>query len=337
MPVWHSLYGEVVFKQIKSYIKVRTHMIKRKIAYCLATLGVSIGIIGAATTNSKAASSAIPDVSEWQGKMTSLQAQNLKSQVSFVINRRQYGSSYVDKYATNNTALYVKYGIPFGEYDYAMFTSPASAKTEAKNFYNRSNKSAKFYVLDYEQNNVTSGSSKAAVLAWYNEMRSLTNKKLVFYSYQSFATQYAGSARNNFDAQWIANYSAKPTITTDLWQYTNKYYLAALGKYVDNSKVVTHPASWWTGNSIASTALADTSVVTTPKYYHALNAAKQVTVNKKIYLYDSRTFSKANRVKTLSAGDSVSIQSVTKRSTGSYYFTTTTGQYITANRSYVNE
>ncbi|GAF36067.1 GH25 family lysozyme [Lentilactobacillus farraginis] len=310
-------------------------MIKQKIAYCLATLGVSLGIFGAAATNTHAAA-AIPDVSEWQGKMTSLQAQNLKNQVSFIINRRQYGSGYVDKYATNNTALYVKYGIPFGEYDYAMFTSSASARTEAKNFYNRSNKNAKFYVLDYEQNNVTSGSSKSAVKAWYNEMRSLTNKKLIFYSYQSFATQYAGSARNNFDAQWIANYSAKPTITTDLWQYTNKYYLAALGKYVDNSKVVTHPASWWTGTSTASTALADTSSSTT-KYYHALNAAKSVTVNKKIYLYDSATFSKANRVKALSAGDSVSIQSVTKRASGSYYFTTTTGQYITANRSYVSE
>lgn len=313
-------------------------MIKRKIAYCLATLGVSLGIFGATTTKTQAAT-AIPDVSEWQGKLSNLQAQNLKNQVSFIINRRQYGSSYVDKYATNNTALYVKYGIPFGEYDYAMFTSPSSARTEAKNFYNRSNKNAKFYVLDYEQNNVKSGSSKSAVLAWYNEMRSLTKKKLVFYSYQSFATQYVGSARKNFDAQWIANYSAKPTITTDLWQYTNKHYLAALGKYVDNSKVVTHPVSWWTGTSTASTALADTAVASasTPKYYHALNTAKRVTTKKKIYLYDSKTFSKANRVKALSAGSTVSVQSVTKRSSGSYYFTTTSGQYITANRNYVSE
>ncbi len=75
-------------------------MIKRKIAYCLATLGVSLGIFGATTTKTQAAA-AIPDVSEWQGKLSNLQAQNLKNQVSFIINRRQYGSSYVDKYATN--------------------------------------------------------------------------------------------------------------------------------------------------------------------------------------------------------------------------------------------
>ncbi len=314
-------------------------MIKKKITACLATLGISLGMLGTAATSTHAAALSIPDISEWQGKLTDLQAQNLKSQVSFVINRRQYGSSYVDKYATNNTALFVQYGIPFGEYDYAMFTSPASARTEAKNFYNRSNKNAKFYVLDYEQNNVTSGSSKAAVLAWYNKMRSLTNKKLVFYSYQSFATQYAGSARNNFDAQWIANYSAQPTITTDLWQYTNKRYSAALGQYLDDSKVMTssHPVSWWTGNSTAATALADTPSVLTPKYYHSTSASQQITVNKKVYLYDSKTFSKANRIKALSAGDTVNVQSVTKRSSGSYYFTTTDGQYITANRSYVSE
>ena len=314
-------------------------MIKRQIAYFLATVGVSVGIIASSAASTHAATLSIPDVSEWQGKITNLQAQNLKNQVSFVINRRQYGSSYVDKYATNNTALYVKYGIPFGEYDYAMFTSPASAKTEAKNFYNRSNKNARFYVLDYEQNNVTSGSSKSAVSAWYNEMRSLTNKKLVFYSYQSFATQYAGSARNSFDAQWIANYSAKPSIHTDLSQYTNKHYLAALGKYLDDSKVMTstHPVSWWTGNSDTATALQDAAITSTPKYYHALNTTKQLSTLKKVYLYNSKTFDKANRVKAVSAGSNISIQSVGKRASGSYYFTTTTGQYVTANRSYVSE
>lgn len=313
-------------------------MIKQKIAACLATIGISFGILGTTTITSHAASLSIPDISEWQGKITNLQAQNLKNQVSFVINRRQYGSSYVDKYATNNTALYVKYGIPFGEYDYAMFTSAAGAKTEALNFYNRSNKNAKFYVLDFEQNNA-GGASKAAVNAWYNEMRSLTNKKLVFYSYQSFATTYAGSIRNKFDAQWIANYSARPTITTDLWQYTNKHYLAALGKYLDDSKVMTtsHPVSWWTGDSSTATALQASSIVKTPKYYHALNSSEQITVSRKVYLYDSKTFSKANRTKTLSAGQNLKVKSVTKRPTGSYYFTTTDGQYVTANRSYVNE
>jgi len=230
-------------------------------ASALAGIAVAGGQIVA-----QASTLAIPDISEWQGKLTASQVSNLKSQVSFVINRRQYGSSYTDLYATNNTALYVKYGIPFGEYDYARFTSAASAKQEAKDFYNRSNKNAKFYVLDFEENDVTSGTTNAAVKAWYEEMSALTNKKLVFYSYQSFATSYANTARQNFDAQWIANYSTTPTISYALWQYTDHNYLSALGEYTDNSKAVTtvHPISWWT-NGIA-TSLANTATTTNYAY-----------------------------------------------------------------------
>ncbi len=193
----------------------------------------------------------IPDISEWQGKLSASQVKNLKGEVSFIINRRQYGAGYEDKYATNNTNLYVKYGVPFGEYDYARFTSSASAKNEAKVFYNNSNKNAKFYVLDYEENDVHSGSSNSAVKAWYNEMRALTTKKLIFYSYQSFAVAHANSAKNSFDAQWIANYSSKPTIQTDLWQFTNKNYLPALKKSVDASKLLNSkkPISWWIGDT----------------------------------------------------------------------------------------
>ncbi|MSE22636.1 lysin, partial [Lactobacillus parabuchneri] len=88
----------------------------------------------------------LADISEWQGKLTSTQVSNLKGQVSFIINRRQYGANYQDKYATNNTNLYDQYGIPFGEYDYATFTSAASARNEANVFYQHSNKDAKFYV-----------------------------------------------------------------------------------------------------------------------------------------------------------------------------------------------
>ncbi|MFC6260532.1 GH25 family lysozyme [Levilactobacillus fujinensis] len=221
-----------------------------------------MGIAWGGQTVANASTLAIPDISEWQGKLTASQVANLKSQVSFVINRRQYGSSYQDLYAANNTALYVKYGIPFGEYDYARFTSATSAKQEAKDFYNRSNKSAQFYVLDFEENDVTSGTTNAAVKAWYDEMSALTNKKLVFYSYQSFATSYANTARQSFDAQWIANYSYTPTIAHALWQYTDHNYLSALGEYTDNSKAVTsvQPVSWWTDG--VTTALTHTTTTT---------------------------------------------------------------------------
>ncbi len=211
------------------------------------TIATIWGLFMMVPQQAHASTTTIPDISEWQGKLTASQVKKLKNQVSFIINRRQYGASYIDKYATNNTNLYAQYGIPFGEYDYAKFTSVASAQKEARLFYNRSNKSARFYVLDYEENDMRSGSSNSAVKAWYNTMRSLTSKKLIFYSYQSFALAHAATARKAFDAQWIANYSTKPTIKTDLWQYSNKKYLPALKKSVDASTILNSkkPISWW--------------------------------------------------------------------------------------------
>lgn len=236
--------------------------INKKWGWLLAALGCLL-TFGLTTTKANAA---VPDISEWQGKLTSTQVKNLKSQADFVINRVQYGTSYEDLYHTNNENLYVKYGVPFGSYDYSTFTSTATAKTDAKTFYQRSNKNTKFYVLDFESTSMSSSTANAAVKAWYNEMRSLTNKKLIFYSYQSFATTYANTARQSFDGQWIANYSYKPTITYSLWQYTDSYYLSSLGKYVDNSlysssSVSTyHPLSWWLGTSATTYAYSSYSV-----------------------------------------------------------------------------
>ncbi|GEO69550.1 GH25 family lysozyme [Levilactobacillus acidifarinae] len=227
---------------------------QKRTAQLVALLGVAAGLVGGGQVVAHASSLAVPDISEWQGKLPAGQVANLKNQVSFVINRRQYGAGYQDKDATNNTNLYTQYGIPFGEYDYARFTSAASAKREAQTFYARSNKNAQFYVLDFEENDVTAGSPNSAVQAWLNEMRSLTNKHVIFYSYQSFATTYANTARQNFDAQWIANYSYQPTIPMALWQYTDHNYLAALNEYTDNSRVITsvHPVTWWADDSVAA-------------------------------------------------------------------------------------
>ncbi|GAY73961.1 GH25 family lysozyme [Lentilactobacillus kosonis] len=303
---------------------------KRMLHVCLTFLGTLIFALSVtAQVHPKAASTIIPDISEWQGKLTSTKVANLKNQVSFIINRRQYGANYQDKYATSNTNLYVKYGVPFGEYDYATFNSTSSAKNEARTFYANSNKNAKFYVLDFEENDVSSGTPNAAVKAWYNQMRALTNKKLIFYSYQSFATNYANSARQTFDAQWIANYSSRPTIATDLWQYSNKTYVPALKESIDVSTILnsSKPISWWVG----STELHTTPV--TAGYYQT--SLPKVTTTKAVYLYNSPTFTTANRGTKVAIGTDITISSIRQRSTGSYYFVTSNGQYITANKAYV--
>ncbi|MFC6274004.1 GH25 family lysozyme [Levilactobacillus tangyuanensis] len=285
-----------------------THLWAKRLTQAVVAASALLGIAWSGQVVAHASTLAIPDISEWQGKLTDSQVSNLKSQVSFVINRRQYGSSYTDLYAANNTALYVKHGIPFGEYDYARFTSAASAKTEAKDFYNRSNKNAKFYVLDFEENDVSSGTTNAAVKAWYDEMRSLTNKNLVFYSYQSFATSYANTARQNFDAQWIANYSTTPTISYALWQYTDHNYLSALSEYTDNSQAVTtvHPMSWWTDG--LTTALSTVSYA-----YSSYNAGQHIFLHKGASKYqdgtaiansDRQKFYKISKVKSLTQSKS---------------------------------
>ena len=275
----------------------------KRLTQAVVTASALVGLAWGGQTVANASTLAIPDISEWQGKLTASQVSNLKSQVSFVINRRQYGSSYQDLYATNNTALYVKYGIPFGEYDYARFTSAASAKQEAKDFYNRSNKNAAFYALDFEEDDVTSGTTNAAVKAWYDEMRSLTGKNLVFYSYQSFATTYASTARTSFDAQWIAKYSSTPTISYALWQYTDNNYLAALNEYTDNSKAVTsvHPISWWTDSvatALASVNYAYSSYKVGQHIYLHNNASKYAD-GTKIATADRQKFYKISKVKSL--------------------------------------
>ena len=229
------------------------HRWGQRLALTAALVGAVAGLASSRPVQAQASALAIPDISEWQGRLTSGEVAAMKNQVAFVINRRQYGSAYQDLDATNNTDLYVKYGIPFGEYDYARFNDAASAKQEAKDFYDRSNKDANFYVLDFEEDDVTSGSTDAAVRAWYQEMRDLTSKHLVFYSYQSFATSYANAARQDFDAQWIANYSYEPTISFALWQYTDHGYLSALNQYTDDSHAETavQPLSFWTDDSEA--------------------------------------------------------------------------------------
>lgn len=207
---------------------------------------------GAWKINAQAAPKAILDISEWQGRLNANQVQQLKPRVAFIINRRQYGSGYEDRDAVNNTQLYVRYGIPFGEYDFATFASPSSARQEARTFYARSNKHALFYALDFEVNSVRSGSSNAAVDAWFDQMRALTSKKLIFCSYASFATTYANQARQRFNAQWIAAYSRQhPSIPCGLWQYTSHYRIAGLPTVVDNNRVITsvHPLAWWTATN----------------------------------------------------------------------------------------
>jgi LysM repeat protein/GH25 family lysozyme M1 (1,4-beta-N-acetylmuramidase) len=193
------------------------------------------------------------DMSEWQEQKTEQQFKNVKSEVSGLIIRQQYGSNYIDKYAAYNTSMADKVGIPYGQYAYARFISADDARQEAKDFYNRSDKNSKFYVLDFEENTVNYGTTQEAVQAWLDEMKSLTNKHIVFYSYRNFADQYVGQALiNKFDGYWLAAYQgAWPNPRNyDMWQNKDNQSSVAFATSLDSSLVDTNrkSVSWWFGS-----------------------------------------------------------------------------------------
>lgn len=209
-----------------------------------------------------AVGTSIPDLSEWQGALTATEVQNLKKTVPFVILRVQYGSDYKDKDFAANVALCKKYGLKYGVYSFSQYTSTADAKTEAADLYSRA-PSAQFYVNDYEDQTVSSGTTNSATAAWYSELRSkVPHKRILFYSYQSFATEYAATAMKKYDGFWLAAYqSNEPTASHVLWQYTDSWYSSALNQNVDASKKHSENTSWF----LSSRAISYNKTVTASK------------------------------------------------------------------------
>lgn len=230
--------------------------------WLVCVIAVFSGIVASQSTAKAAVGTSIPDLSEWQGTLTATQVQNLKKTVPFVILRVQYGSDYKDKTFANNAALCKKYGLKYGVYSFSQYSSTSNAKTEAADLYSRA-PAAAFYVNDYEDQTVSSGTTNSATAAWYSELRSKApHKRILFYSYQSFATMYAATAMKNYDGYWLAAYqSSEPSMSHVLWQYTDAWPSSALGQNVDASKKHGKNTSWF----LSTRAIGYNKVVTTSK------------------------------------------------------------------------
>ena len=115
-----------------------------------------------------------------------------------------------------------------------MYENPDDARYEAQTLYNRAPK-ASFYINDFEQNSVTSGTTEESTNAWYDEMKGLAgNKKVLFYSYENFMLEHAKQSVENYDGYWMANYNpGQPTREHVLWQYTDSYASPELNQEVD--------------------------------------------------------------------------------------------------------
>ncbi|WP_218729945.1 GH25 family lysozyme [Brochothrix thermosphacta] len=193
----------------------------------------------------------IADVSEWQGNINWSLA---KDDLNMAIIRAQYGTNYKDKYLDRNQAEAIKHDVPFGTYAYARYINANDAKTEARALYNRTSKSAKFYVIDVEEFTVTSGTMREATNAFVKELRSLTNKKIGLYVGHHTYTQF-NLDTSKFDFVWIPAYrSWEPDYKHDIWQYTDGGQVKGIVGGVDLNKLsnTKKPLSYYVGKTEAN-------------------------------------------------------------------------------------
>ncbi|EUJ41989.1 GH25 family lysozyme [Brochothrix campestris] len=193
----------------------------------------------------------IADVSEWQGNINWSLA---KDDLNMAIIRAQYGTNYKDKYLDRNQSEAIKHDVPFGTYAYARYINAADAKTEARALYNRTSKSAKFYVIDVEEFTVTSGTMREATNAFVKELRSLTDKKIGLYVGNHTYTQF-NLDTSKFDFVWIPAYrTAAPDHKHDIWQYTDGGQVKGITGGVDLNKLTNDakPLSYYVGKTEAN-------------------------------------------------------------------------------------
>lgn len=283
----------------------------------LSLLIATLAVISLASSTS-ANGNKIADISQYQGNINWKQA---STDLKYAIIRAQRGSDEVDTKKDYNTAQATKYNVPFGQYARTKFTSTSEARQEARDFYNRSNKNTRFYVIDNETRFNTKVREQKFVDAWYSEMRKLTNKPLIYYSYQNFV-HVNKINYSRFDGAWIANYSTTPDVSADLHQYTSRGRVKGISGNVDLNRVL-NPSkvdSWYNNKATKKAS-----------YYTKLRT-NQIVTKKNINEYsDVNLRSKTGRV---TKGSTLDIVDVKKSSGRAYRFQLSNGNYVSANTTF---
>ena len=152
-------------------------------------------------------------------------------------------------------------------------------------------------------------------------MRKLTNKPLVYYSYQSYVSLHKINA-SKFNGSWIANYSKKPNVPTDLWQYSSTGSLSGISGHVDLSRTVNNSkvTSWYTN---------------TPKdtYFTSVSNGQKLRVTRNVNKY--KTANLTGKTGSLKYNTIVTAKSIARSTGGTYRIQLSDGSYMTANKSYV--
>ena len=139
-------------------------------------------------------------------------------------------------------------GVKFGTYFYSIANTDEKAREEARMYW----KWAKdyeplFWCMDAEKDEIT----KAAILAFVDELRKLGAKKVGVYVANELYDKYDyASIRDRMDFTWIPRYgSKKPAHPCDLWQYTSTGSVAGISGNVDLDRVTGegHDLDWFCG------------------------------------------------------------------------------------------
>lgn len=267
----------------------------------------------------------IADISKWQGNIDWSKASKA---LDLVIIRTQYGSGMEDYMHDSYEKSATKYEVPFGVYSYVLASTPASARAEARNFYNRASKNTKFYVLDVEEftNNNTPYTMRAIVEAYVDELRSLSNKKVGLYVANHLYSKL-NLKTSDFDFVWIPRYSSqRPSYNHHLWQYTDSGRVPGISGGVDLNRLAPGvPLSFFTGDV---TQVGNPSSGT----YYKTNPGKIVT-KQEIPQFTSTSFK--TKKGSIDKGEVVHVKRVVKASNGTPRLQLTNGRYITANKKYV--
>ncbi|MDG1570473.1 GH25 family lysozyme [Bacillus cereus] len=183
----------------------------------------------------------IVDISKWNGNINWPVA---KQHIDFIIARVQDGSNYVDPLYKGYVQAMKQHGIPFGNYAFCRFVSENDARIEARDFWNRGDKSATVWVADVEVK--TMDDMRAGTQAFIDELRRLGAQKVGLYVGHHMYAPF-GMANVKADFVWIPRYGGKkPDYPCDIWQYTETGNVPGIGKCDLNELIGSKPLSWFT-------------------------------------------------------------------------------------------
>ncbi|PEA53444.1 N-acetylmuramoyl-L-alanine amidase [Bacillus pseudomycoides] len=186
----------------------------------------------------------IVDISKWNGDIDWRIA---APQLDLVIARVQDGSTYADPKYKSYVQSMKEHEVPFGNYAFCRFVSENDARIEARDFWNRGDKDALFWVADVEVK--TMGDMQAGTQAFIDELRKLGAEKVGLYVGHHMYNEF-GMGNVNTDFVWIPRYGGlKPDFHCDIWQYTEFGNVEGIGKCDLNKLNGNKTLEWFTNSS----------------------------------------------------------------------------------------